>query len=470
MAERAQIDKGLKHLSGSEEIIGNIVAYCVNAHKADPSAQTMDKIRQYVADTANSVCGHVLTIAHNINSIIDKESKEIEEMSFQVSYVAHRIKSHQTYMSQLYMTKFQTLPRPRPVVHILRETIPTDKLPKYAKPKKPWIRQPIFDYSILDQVGSGKKRKQNALKQIQPKAAVQAFNPYANVMISAAPPSFSAAIRAPPSFSYDSYHSCVQADDDWLNCPGLDSDDEMITLSSGGPNPVEFEVNRRDTEGSKFCTTIFEGDADATNIEIRQVEPNVLEMIVHYLKHYRDSSWNANEWIEGFDINALSDIVDGANYMDIQSLYNLAKCALDAKEKVLCQWIDDKMRNILMQTKTNVVMQMIDDLLFVFDDVSDISELKLQTFSAMNMVYLVRKILVDHCQYFGIHLDEHETDIICKYFEQTKVNGKVFVELVQSNSFVSNVKDFVSQINQNKQQISDPKLQTLQQHILSLVS
>eukprot|EP01083_Nonionella_stella_P152195 487497_1 len=65
---------------------------------------------------------------------------------------------------------------------------------------KPWIRQPLFDYSILDQVGSGKKRKpvssqaiegkvekeyerkQNALKQIQPKAAVQAFNPYANVM------------------------------------------------------------------------------------------------------------------------------------------------------------------------------------------------------------------------------------------------------------------------------------------------
>eukprot|EP01083_Nonionella_stella_P172591 592801_1 len=310
-----------------------------------------------------------------------------------------------------------------------------------------------FDYSLLDQIGPRRKHGMNSH------------------IISAAPPSFSAAISAaPPSFSYDSYHSCVQADDDWLNCPGLDSDDEMITLSSGGPNPVEFEVNRRDTEGSKFCTTIFEGDADATNIEIRQVEPNVLEMIVHYLKHYRDSSWNANEWIEGFDINALSDIVDGANYMDIQSLYNLAKCALDAKEKVLCQWIDDKMRNILMKTKTNVVMQMIDDLLFVFDDVSDISELKLQTFSAMNMVYLVRKILVDHCQYFGIHLDEHETDIICKYFEQTKVNGKVFVELVQSNSFVSNVKDFVSQINQNKQQISDPKLQTLQQHILSLVS
>ena len=125
MSEQAQIEKGLKHLAGSEEIIGNIVAYCINAHKADPSAKTMDKIRQYVSDTANSVCGHVLTIAHNINSIIDKESKEIEEMSYQVSYVQHRLKSHQTYMSQLYMTKFQTLPRPKPTIHILRETIPS---------------------------------------------------------------------------------------------------------------------------------------------------------------------------------------------------------------------------------------------------------------------------------------------------------------------------------------------------------
>eukprot|EP01083_Nonionella_stella_P292589 995090_1 len=138
------------------------------------------------------------------------------------------------------------------------------------------------DYSLLDQIGSRRKHRTSS--------AAAAINPYKSLdhIISA----------APPSFSYNPY-SCVQADDDWLNCPGLDSDDEMITLSSGGPNPVEFEVNRRDTEGSKFCKTIFEGDASATNIEIRQVEPNVLEMIVHYLKHYRDSSWNANEWIEG---------------------------------------------------------------------------------------------------------------------------------------------------------------------------
>eukprot|EP01084_Bolivina_argentea_P131491 232087_1 len=198
MSEQAQIDKGLKHLGGSEEIIGNIVAYCVNAHKADPSQKTMEKIRQYVQDTANSVCGHVLTIAHNINSIIDKESKEIEEMAFQVEYVQHRLQSHQTYMSQLYMTKFQTLPRPKKTIHILRETIPTDKLPKYARPKKPWVRHGVFDYSVLDHVGSDKPRSKaqtsssgegnsenidsKTANKIAPKATVASFNPYERMM------------------------------------------------------------------------------------------------------------------------------------------------------------------------------------------------------------------------------------------------------------------------------------------------
>ena len=76
-----------------------------------------------------------------------------------------------------------------------------DKLPKYARPKKPWVRQGIFDYSILDKVGSGKRaqaprsaaaegnntpnteiRNNKAANKIQPKAAVQAFNPYENLM------------------------------------------------------------------------------------------------------------------------------------------------------------------------------------------------------------------------------------------------------------------------------------------------
>eukprot|EP01084_Bolivina_argentea_P009769 18230_1 len=147
MSERDQIDKELNHLADANEIIGNIRAYCANTYKADPSVQTLNKIKQYVSDTANGVCKHVLTIADNINSIIDQESKEIEQMSFEVSYVEHRLKAHSQYMSQLYMTKFQTLPRPKPTIHILRETIPNEKLPKYARPKKPWVRQGIFDYS-----------------------------------------------------------------------------------------------------------------------------------------------------------------------------------------------------------------------------------------------------------------------------------------------------------------------------------
>ena len=101
------------------------MACSVNTHKADPSPKTLNKIRQYVVDTTNNICDHVLTITQNINSIIDKESKEIEEMSYQIRYVQHRLKSHQTYMSELYMTKFQTLPRPRATIHILRETIPS---------------------------------------------------------------------------------------------------------------------------------------------------------------------------------------------------------------------------------------------------------------------------------------------------------------------------------------------------------
>ena len=153
--EKDQIEKGLQHLQGSEEIIGKIVAYCVSKHKSEPTAGTMDEIRQYVSDTANSVCGHVLTIAHNINSIIDRESKEIEDMSYRVNYAHHRLKAHQQYMSQLYMTKFQTQPRPKSTIHILRETVPLKELPKFAKPKKPYVRQEIFNYSILDDLHSG---------------------------------------------------------------------------------------------------------------------------------------------------------------------------------------------------------------------------------------------------------------------------------------------------------------------------
>eukprot|EP00485_Elphidium_margaritaceum_P023312 CAMPEP_0202713240 /NCGR_PEP_ID=MMETSP1385-20130828/52292_1 /ASSEMBLY_ACC=CAM_ASM_000861 /TAXON_ID=933848 /ORGANISM="Elphidium margaritaceum" /LENGTH=301 /DNA_ID=CAMNT_0049373529 /DNA_START=34 /DNA_END=939 /DNA_ORIENTATION=+ len=295
MAERAQIDNALNHLSGSEQIIGNIVAYCVNAHKADPSAQTMDKIRQYVSDTANSVCGHVLTIAHNINAIIDKEVREIDEISSHLSYAQHRLKAHQTYMSQLYMTKFQTLPRPKPTINILRETIPNEELPKYARPRKPWVRNQNFNYSVLDNVGSTAKSTATSAKSIggegdaeltkmaskrdvgntiQPKIAAPALNPYdadeptspktllpgdapslyqqaklsskkastRNLGLGDAPPSFSAAppsfSAAPPSFSGAAPPAFSQASSNPVKPPKPPQPPSNVNGGPGAPPPV----------------------------------------------------------------------------------------------------------------------------------------------------------------------------------------------------------------------------------------
>lgn len=159
--QREQVQKGLQHLKGSDKIVGDIVAYCVQAYKAEPSQKTIEKVRKYVEDTANSVSDHVLTIAHNLNRIIESETKEIEDLSFKVGYVSHRLTSHQRYMSELFMTKFQTFPRPRPTIHILRQAIPENQLPRYARRKRPWQRQTGFDYKILDQVGAKQRDTTN---------------------------------------------------------------------------------------------------------------------------------------------------------------------------------------------------------------------------------------------------------------------------------------------------------------------
>merc|ERR1719471_2659072 len=66
---------------------------------------------------------------------------------------------------------------------------------------------------------------------------------------------------------------------------GLDDDDEFLTLKSGGQQPESFEISRKCAELSKFVTTILEGDADATSIEIRQVPPETLKHVIDYLKH-----------------------------------------------------------------------------------------------------------------------------------------------------------------------------------------
>ena len=89
-----------------------------------------------------------------------------------------------------------------------------DKLPKYARPKKPWIRGPL-DYGILDKVGSSKQHKpanategngklskqkssQDINTTIVPKAAAAPLNPYEALRVGDAPPWFYRSSRAPP--------------------------------------------------------------------------------------------------------------------------------------------------------------------------------------------------------------------------------------------------------------------------------
>merc|ERR1712173_269724 len=118
-----------------------------------------------------------------------------------------------------------------------------------------------------------------------------------------------------------------------------------LTLKSGGQQPKTFEINKTDAELSKFVTTILEGDAQATSIEIRQVPPETLEHVVAYLQHHKgkepdplpcpvrsihmaqivSDKWDAT-WIDAFDKKTIFEIILAANYMDIKSLLHLG-CA-----------------------------------------------------------------------------------------------------------------------------------------------
>jgi hypothetical protein len=153
--QQQNVQRGLEYLKGSDQIIGDIVAYCVNAYKADPQTKTLERTRQYVQDTANSVSEHILNIAHNLSKILEQETKEIEQLSYDAGFVAHRMQTSQSYMCELFMTKFQVYPRPRKTVHMTRKTIPEDQLPKHSRPKR-WVREKAFDYTILDGISDEK--------------------------------------------------------------------------------------------------------------------------------------------------------------------------------------------------------------------------------------------------------------------------------------------------------------------------
>merc|ERR1712151_150216 len=145
---------------------------------------------------------------------------------------------------------------------------------------------------------------------------------------------------------------------------GLDDEDEVLTLKSGGQQPKSFEISKKCAELSKFVTTILEGDADATSIEIRQVPPETLEHVITYLKHHKgkepdplpcpvrsihmaqivSDKWDAT-WIDAFDKKTIFEIILAANYMDIKSLLHLG-CA---KIATLIKQLDQKEINRIIE-------------------------------------------------------------------------------------------------------------------------
>eukprot|EP01083_Nonionella_stella_P202254 739045_1 len=153
-------------------------------------------------------------------------------------------------------------------------------------------------------------------------------------------------------------------DDD---CGGLDDDDDdIITLKSGGTFPVSFEVSKKLAENAKFVTTILEGDADATSIEIRQVQPEILKIVIEYLNSCDKTIWNATQWINTFNIGIMVKIRDAANYMDIKQIYLLAKDATEKKEKEINSLIDIKLTTISQPMGSNESIKLIDEMLLTF--------------------------------------------------------------------------------------------------------
>jgi S-phase kinase-associated protein 1 len=127
---------------------------------------------------------------------------------------------------------------------------------------------------------------------------------------------------------------------------GLDDDDgdDILILISNDENPLKFEITKRASRLSNLIKSILEGDAQAKNIEIKQVNGNILKLIVEYLNHHNgkqpaeiakpvksldmsqivEDQWDSN--FINIDIKMLYAIILGANYMDCQGLLHLA-CA-----------------------------------------------------------------------------------------------------------------------------------------------
>lgn len=136
---------------------------------------------------------------------------------------------------------------------------------------------------------------------------------------------------------------------------GLDDDAPVdICLVSSGDQPKSFTVNKKNALMSKLVSNIVEGDQDATEISVKQVDADTLKLIVDYLNHHAgkepaeiakpirsvkmekivEDPWDA-KFINGLAKRQLFQLILGANYMDCKSLLHLgcAKVATMIKGK-----------------------------------------------------------------------------------------------------------------------------------------
>jgi len=136
---------------------------------------------------------------------------------------------------------------------------------------------------------------------------------------------------------------------------GLDDDENsIIKLVSSGDNPESLEVEKKFAMMSKLVSNIVEGDQDATEISVKQVDGPTLKLIVEYLKHHKgqepaeiakpirsvkmekivEDPWDA-QFINQLPKRQLFQLILGANYMDCKSLLHLgcAKVATMIKGK-----------------------------------------------------------------------------------------------------------------------------------------
>jgi len=133
-----------------------------------------------------------------------------------------------------------------------------------------------------------------------------------------------------------------------------DGEADSITLVSSGDNAKKLKLKRDYAKQSKLVANILEGDSDASEIQVKQVDGSTLELIVKYLEHHKgkepaeiakpirsvkmekivEDTWDA-EYINALAKRALFQLILGANYMDCKSLLHLgcAKVATMIKGK-----------------------------------------------------------------------------------------------------------------------------------------